>query len=373
MAMNDGWSRRSFVAGLGAAAMPLARLTAQSQSAPGLGFVGLGLRSKVHFAALKQLPGVRVVAICDIESARMEQADEALTSDAKRYTNYRELLDDKHVGAVVIATPNYLHYEMTIAALRAGKHVLLETPLAIHYQRAKEIRDEAQRSGRVLGVVLERLYGADGLLIELLRRGEIGDVRVIDVGEYRGDWDARTWPFTDPRTGRTAAWKSIKRAVGSSELECCVPSYAALSSIVNSPMTSLTASGGTLHYKDRDTRDASSTIVEFANGLRVSHDFGMFSPLPSFVNVFGNKGSLRRMGSDITLYAEDGKPRNTPVFNPPPEQQTMIDLYNDFFDCILTQGTLIASTDLAMEACKIAFGLDLSITQNRRVTARDFV
>ncbi len=205
-----------------------ARLSAQSESAPGLGFIGLGARSKAHFAAFKDLPGVRVAALCDLQSARIEETNSQLPSKAEAYTDYRELLHDKKVGAVVIATPNYLHYEMAIAALRAGKDVLLEKPMGINYQQAKEIRAEAIRSGRVLAIGIQRLYGSDGLMIELIRRGEVGNVKVINAGEYRGDWNPRTSVFTDPVTGKSGIWRDMKRAAGSSELEFSVHLYAAL-------------------------------------------------------------------------------------------------------------------------------------------------
>ncbi len=99
----------------------------------------------------------------------------------------------------------------------------------------------------------------------------------------------------------------------------------------------------------------------------------MFSPCPTFVNLFGDKGSLSRVNGKITVYGEDGKPKEMPTMKEPTEQQAMVDLYEDFFDCILTRGTPVASPDLAMEASKIAFGLDISIAQNRTVTAKDFV
>lgn len=370
--MNESWSRRKFAARLTLAAAGV-QLNAQSESAPGIGFIGLGIRSKAHFAALKQLPGVHVVAVCDIEPARLEEVSKELPSKPASYTDYRALLRDRNAAAVVIATPNYLHYEMAIAALRAGKEVLLETPAAINYPQAKELRAEAQRSGRVLAIALERLYGSDSLLIQRVARGEVGDVKVIHAGQYRGDWDPRTSLFTDPVTGKTAIWRNVKRAVGSSELECCLPLHAALAMIIDSPLARLTATGGTFYYKNRDTRDASSTIVEFGNGVRLSFDFAMFSPAPSFVNIFGDKGALSRVQAKIALFAQDGTPREMAPMKGPAEQEAMMDLYNDFFDCILTRGTPIASLDLVLEASQIAFGVDQSISTGRTIPASDFL
>lgn len=370
--MNDHISRREFASKIAAVAAAAQGLNAQSSEAPRLGFIGLGARSKAHFAALKELPQAPVVALCDLESARINETNAGLPTKATGYTDYRELLHDKNVQAVVIATPNYLHYEMAIAALRAGKDLLLEKPMGINYQQAKGIQEEAKRDGRVLTIGIQRIYDSDGVLIEMVRRGEIGDVKVINASEYRGDWNPKTTMYKDQVTGKSGIWRVMKRAVGSSELEFSVHLYAALCKIVNSPLVRLTATGGDFYYPNRETRDASSTIVEFENGIRLSHNYVMFSPCPTVVNIFGTKGSLSRVKGKIALYSEKGEARDVPAIPEPPETEAMVGLYRDFFHCIATRGTPLASPDLAMEASKIAFGLDTSITENRTVTGKDF-
>jgi len=372
--VSNAISRREFTEKVAMTATVFASgLHAQTSAPPGIGFIGLGARSKAHFAALKQLPEAKVVALCDIDSSRIRETNAGLPAKAVGYTDYRELLHDKNVGVVVIATPNYLHYEMAIAALRAGKDLLLEKPMGINWQQAKEIREEAIRNGRVLAIGIQRLYGSDGVMIDIVQRGEIGNVKVINASEYRGDWNPKTTLYTDPVTGKTGIWRVMKRAVGSSELEFSVHLYAALCKIINSPLVRLTATGGDFYYPNRETRDASSTIVEFENRIRLSHNYVMFSPCPTVVNIFGDQGSLSRVKGKITLYDEKGKPREIPPISEPPESQAMVRMYQDFFHCIQTRGVPLASPDLALAASKIAFGLDISITENRTVTAKDFV
>ncbi len=370
--MSNGISRREFAAGLALGATAIGSLNAQSNPVPGIGFIGLGARSKAHFPALKELPEAHVVALCDLQSSRIDETNAELPAKAIGYTDYHELLHDKNVGVVVIATPNYLHYEMAIAALRAGKDLLLEKPMGINYQQAKAIREEAIRDGRVLAIGIQRLYGSDGVMIEMVRRGEIGNVKVINASEYRGDWNPKTTTYTDPATGKSGIWRVIKRAVGSSELEFSVHLYAALCKIINSPLVRLTATGGDFYYPNRETRDASSTIVEFENNMRLSHNYVMFSPCPTVIDIFGDQGSLSRVNGKIALYGENGKPKEVPAINEPTEPEAMVSMYKNFFECIRTRGTPLASPDLAMAASKIAFGLDISITQNRTVTDKDF-
>src|SRR5579875_1425635 len=255
---------------------------------------------------------------------------------------------------------------MAIAALRAGKDLLLEKPMGINWQQAKEIREEAIRNGRVLAIGIQRLYGSDGVMIDIVQRGEIGSVKVINASEYRGDWNPKTTLYTDPITGKTGIWRVMKHAVGSSELEFSVHLYAALCKIVDSPLVRLTATGGDFYYPNRETRDASSTIVDFQNNMRLSHNYVMFSPgCPPVIDVFGDKGSLSRVNGKITVYAEDGKPKDVPPMPERPETEAMVEMYKDFFECIRTRRTPLANADLAMAASKIAFGLDMSILQKK--------
>jgi predicted dehydrogenase len=365
-------TRRDFAATLALAAGHA--LHAQEQApAPKLGFIGLGARSKAHFAAFKELPEARIVALCDLDSSRINATNAELPSKATGYTDYHELLHDKNVEAVVIATPNYLHYQMAMDVMRAGKDLVLEKPMGINYQQAKAIQDEAARTGRVVIVGIQRLYASDGIMIAMVARGDIGRVKVINASEYRGDWNLKTTLYTDPATGKTGIWRVMKKAVGSSELEFCVHLYAALCKIVDSPLKRLTATGGDFYYPARETRDASSTIVEFENGIRLSHNYVMFSPCPTVIDIFGDKGSLSRVNGKITVNAENGKPKDVPEIPPKPEGEDMVAMYRDFFRCVHTRGTPLASTELAMQASKIAFGLDMSILQNKTVTDSDFV
>ena len=127
-----------------------------------LGVIGLGARgNQAHVATLKKLPEARITAICDIQADRMQQINEGLPAKAATYVDYRELIKDPNVGIVVIATPGYLHHEMALAALRAGKDLVLEKPLSLNYQDAIEIVREAEKSKRIVAVGMQRRY-SDG-------------------------------------------------------------------------------------------------------------------------------------------------------------------------------------------------------------------
>lgn len=110
-----------------------------------LGMIGCGQISARFFNQAKQLPGVRFVATCAAheESARARAQENGC---ARWYTDYRRLLDDAQVDAVVITTPHQFHAPMAIDALRAGKHALVEKPLTTRWEHALELADELARS-----------------------------------------------------------------------------------------------------------------------------------------------------------------------------------------------------------------------------------
>src|SRR3954453_13941665 len=92
-------------------------------------------------------------------------------------TNYEEILTRADIDAVSIAVPNYLHKPIALAALRAGKHVLLEKPIALDASEGEEIVAAPAEAGRVLGIAFSRRYRAD---VQLLKKqvldGALGDI-----------------------------------------------------------------------------------------------------------------------------------------------------------------------------------------------------
>ena len=112
-----------------------------------IGIIGLGGISQKHLRELCGCDNVEVVALCDIDPSAIERAKEKFCLHrASCYSDYRDLIADPCVEAVEICTPNYLHAQMAIAALEAGKHVNLEKPVAMSYEEALTIVDAEKKS-----------------------------------------------------------------------------------------------------------------------------------------------------------------------------------------------------------------------------------
>lgn len=138
------------------------------------GVIGAGLWGSFHCKTLNALPGAELVAVCDLDPKRA-QAMQAQFGARRAYTDYRELIADPEVEAVTVATPDFAHGDIVLAALKAGKHVLSEKPLATTLAEAEEIaRLAAKSSAKVMVDFHNRVNPAVHAVKEAIGAGEIG-------------------------------------------------------------------------------------------------------------------------------------------------------------------------------------------------------
>jgi predicted dehydrogenase len=164
----------------------------------GVGVVGAGRWGPQHIRIFGELPGARVAMAADLSAERLA-AVRAQPGGVATTTDYRELLRADDVDAVVVATPVWNHARLAREALRAGKHVLVEGPLAASGAECEELIRLAAGRGRVLMVGHTFLYHPAVLLLrDLVAGGEIGEVQFahaqrLNLGLVRRDvnvlWD----------------------------------------------------------------------------------------------------------------------------------------------------------------------------------------
>ncbi len=168
-------------------------------AAPGnrvnIGAIGTGRISRVH-----DLPGLwkhdtaRIMAVCDLDSRRMEDAKTLVNGHYEKntgkpysgvtgYLDYRELLANKDVDAVVISTPDHWHTIIAIDAVRAGKDVYLQKPASLTIAEGRALSDAVHRSGRIFQIGSQQRSSAQfRYAAELVRNGRIGQLQTVEVG-----------------------------------------------------------------------------------------------------------------------------------------------------------------------------------------------
>jgi predicted dehydrogenase len=162
-----------------------------SAAAPGaVGLIGLGEIGQVHAAAVRQSQATRLVAVADITPELLAPFE---AQGIRGYRDAGELIADAEVGTVSVCLPHYLHFPVTLEAIRAGKHVLVEKPLAISVAEAEQMVDAAATAGVALGVSHNQVfYAAHAEAKRLIDTGEIGRpvfIRLrLGAGPLWGGW-----------------------------------------------------------------------------------------------------------------------------------------------------------------------------------------
>ena len=168
-----------------------------------IGIIGVGTIGSVHADAYAKVADAEVVAICDINpetlKAKSERHGVALT-----YADYHELLANPDIEAVSICVPNDLHAPIAIDALKAGKHVLLEKPMCLNADLARQIVAARDASGKLLQMGMVRRQCAEAEIIKkYIAEGKLGEIYQVNIKQIRrrGIPGLGGWFTTKARSG----------------------------------------------------------------------------------------------------------------------------------------------------------------------------
>ena len=151
-----------------------------------MGFIGYGLIGSEHVRDFKKQPDADLAAMSDVYQPRLEQGVAACGGRAKSYSDFRRLLDDKEIQAVVVSTPDHWHALMTIMACAAGKDVYVEKPLTLFIREGGWMVEAARRYQRVVQVGTQQRSGKHyQKAAEMLRAEYIGKVMSARMGAFR--------------------------------------------------------------------------------------------------------------------------------------------------------------------------------------------
>lgn len=165
----------------------------------GLGFVGMGQRGRQIMGGFLG-PGTECRAVCDVWENRREAARRRGGNGCSAYRDYRDLLARRDVDAVVIATPEYWHAVIAVAAARAGKDIYCEKALSISVAEGRAICDAVTRQGRVFQHgTQQRSDGRFRLACELVHNGRIGRLRTIRASVPRSSATTHRNPVPVPK------------------------------------------------------------------------------------------------------------------------------------------------------------------------------
>ncbi len=217
--MSDEFSRRNFVKSAALAVGPAVLPALGANDKLNAAWVGTGSRGMyVMDMAYQGAPNMfTVTAVCDaFQGAIAKAKDQVMTKGGntpKTFVDYQEILKDPSIDVVFITTPEHLHHSMAIAALRAGKNIYLEKPLAHTIEEGFEIVREAQKSGKVVQVGTQNR--SNSLYIkakEMIAEGMIGDIHYVRAFWYRNGLPSEPawrYPIQEGLSEQTADWQKF--------------------------------------------------------------------------------------------------------------------------------------------------------------------
>jgi len=231
------------------------------------GLIGCGDISEKRVApALQNAPGSRLVAVARAQADRA--AEFAARHKAERsYADWRELVRDRDLDAVYVATPVRLHAEQAVAAAEAGKHVLCEKPMALDPESCERMREAARENGVRLGVAYYRHhYPVIRRLSELIRSGEIGRPVLAHLEAFE--------PFDAP-PGHPRAWLLRRSESGGGPMMDFGCHRIEVLLDLLGPIEEARGFSSRVRFKEREVEDTCVAHLRFREGataiLAVSH------------------------------------------------------------------------------------------------------
>lgn len=263
----------------------------------GVGVIGLGSVFEPYAELMRKMRMegcIRVVRTCDINPERSQAGEQLLAEKAPFGTDYSEVIADPRVDVVVILTAMPAHGRITLEALQAGKHVLVEKPMSVRLEGAQAIMEEAAHRDSVLmcapGVVLSPTFQA--IWRRVVHDGEIGPVHLAR-GRY--GWSGPDW----------GQW--FYRPGGGPVFDLAVYNLTALTGWLG-PVKQVTAMAGTAY--PRRVVDGEEIDVEVYDNYQILLDFGsatfgvvtsgftMQSYRSPALELYGGSGTVQMLGDD---------------------------------------------------------------------------
>ena len=172
-----------------------------------IGVIGLGQISHVHINGIIDSNGGEIVALCDIDEAKLNEYSNKLNiADDKCYKNYKDLINDKDIDAISICTPNDTHFDIAMYAVEKNKPFALEKPITLNREQAKILHDNCYAKDIKHMVCFSyRFKSAARYARHLVQSGFIGKIRHV-YGSYYQSWANSTeiplyWRFNKSRSG----------------------------------------------------------------------------------------------------------------------------------------------------------------------------
>jgi predicted dehydrogenase len=370
-------------------------LVAAASDTVRLGVIGSGSRGTYVMGVFQKNAGVDVATICDVYEPNLERALAAAAKASghapKAYRNYKELLADKNIDAVLIATPEHWHYQMVLDALAAGKDVYVEKPLCHTPEQGVKLVEAEKQSKQIIQVGMQRRsYDLYLQARQVVAAGTLGNVRMVRswwLNNYLGsskatkldgklDWDQ--WQGPAPKHAfdpdRFRNWRNYSDYAGGILADQGAHVFDGIHMLMGSGApAAVTAAAGKPHRPGFDTPESVTACAEypedFLGVFTINYAAMKYKTRNDQLNQLdGDKARLDVAREEFNVYkqgeedvsAQSGK--SELGFN----HATDLHVAN-FLECVRTRRRPTAPIALGFEAALVVQMANLSLKHGKRI------
>lgn len=345
-----------------------------------VGVIGAGSISQHHLTPYKNNPNVTLLAVCDMNLERAQKTAEQYGAP-HAYSDYNELLANDDIEAVSICTWNDTHAEISIAALKAGKHVLVEKPLCRTVEEALKIEQAVKESGKILQVGFVRRYDPNAQMLRaFVDNGEFGEIYYAKASYLRRLGNPGGW-FADSR--RSGGGPLID--IGVHVIDLCWymmgrPKVKSVSGNTYRKLGNRSNIKNLSSYKaadysaeSNDVEDLANALIRFENGasLLIDVSFTLHAKEnEGVVKLYGDKGGFE-IDPEVVIATE----KHDTIVNIRPQtdskgfqfEKAFQSEIDHFVECVQTGKQPISPVEDGVEIMKILRGIYESASTGKEV------
>jgi predicted dehydrogenase len=384
--------RRQFIKAAAAAPLAAGRVLGANDRIR-VGVIGAGGRGRLLMGLFNQCPQAEIVAICDVYEPRRNQAKKDAPK-ASEFGDYRRVLDQENIDAVVIATPNHWHTPMALAAISAGKDIYLEKPVTHSIEEGPRLQAAIEKSKQVVQTgtqnrSMPHFFEAR----DLIASGALGKISFVETYFYQNyarlnpsrftldaakiDWKGFLGPAPDqpPNAMRYQWWRWFwDFGEGTlTDLFTHVVDVAHWFLGKDQPL-SASATGYNTLIPSWETPDCVNASFEYPGGLLVVYNSMMGGSLQGGGTLFrGTKAMLRISRSGYEMWNEpDQLVAQGPVTAPPDKQakaegDVVLLHVKNFLDCVRSRKTPNAPIAAGIACARAGHMGNLALRQGRKI------
>ncbi|AJR04542.1 Gfo/Idh/MocA family protein [Siansivirga zeaxanthinifaciens] len=279
-----------------------------SNNSINIGVIGTGQRGGGLISIINSIKDLNTLAVCDNLPFRLNSGLSKANSNPIGFSNYRNLLDNKDIDAVIISTPFNTHSQIAIDALDAGKHVYCEKTLAKGYNGISELVNKVNQSKNIFQTGHQyhssRLYTH---VVELIKQGKVGKILAFECQWNRhGNWRR---PVPDPKFEKAINWRMYREFSGGLTAELCSHQIDFVNWVLDENPEQVIGVGGVDYWKDgRETFDNVHLIYSYPKGVKAKFTCLTSNARDGYqIKIIGDKGTIVIDTKNAWYYPEGQK------------------------------------------------------------------